>query len=233
MTAPEITGLEALVKHFAADLDRMDVLEAGCGSLPLWIELEGDAHLVGIDISERQLARNTVVDVKILGDIQTYDFGDQRFDLVLCWDVLEHLTRPDLALSNFARVVRDGGLIVLKVPNVRSLKGLVTKLTPHAFHVWWYRHVFRYPDAGTGDRGPFRTVMRSDIAPDRLSRSARELGLVVEYLATYEDSRQTSLRERLRVTGRRWEAVRRAVAVCTRGRLHAQETELIVVLRKQ
>src|SRR5439155_1728066 len=82
------------------------------------------------------------VDEKILGDIQTYPLPND-LDAVVCWDVLEHLPEPDRALRNFFQAVKPGGVIVVKSPNTRSLKALVTKLTPLRFHTWYYRRLLR------------------------------------------------------------------------------------------
>lgn len=41
-----------------------------------------------------------------------------------------------------------GGQIVVAAPNPYSVKGFVTRYTPHWFHVWYYRHVLHRPQAG-------------------------------------------------------------------------------------
>ncbi len=120
-----------------------------------------------------------------VGDIETYSFSPGEFDAVLCWTVLEHLANPRAALANMARALRPGGLLIIGVPNLWSLKGLITKLTPHRFHVWAYRHVWGYRDAGTPAFGPFRTHLRRDIAPNRLVRIARGENLERIYASTY------------------------------------------------
>jgi hypothetical protein len=50
---------------------RIKLLEAGCGSAS-HLELKPAVDGVGIDISRAQLERNTMVQEKILGDIQDY-----------------------------------------------------------------------------------------------------------------------------------------------------------------
>ena len=49
--------------------NNIKVLEAGCGAKS-HIKFKQNAYIVGIEISEKQLQRNTTVDEKILGDIQ-------------------------------------------------------------------------------------------------------------------------------------------------------------------
>src|SRR5579862_6866063 len=79
--------------------DRLKVLEAGCGSSS-HVRLPGTVHAVGIDISAEQLAKNTAVQEKILGDIQQYRLPRGEFDVTVCWMVLEHLSNPGDALLN-------------------------------------------------------------------------------------------------------------------------------------
>lgn len=232
MTSSPMLQLQSLVGELTPPDRPLRVLEAGCGSLPLTLDFGESAHLVGIDISEEQLARNNVVSEKILGDLQVHDFAPESFDMVFCWDVLEHLPRPELALDNFRRAIRPGGLIVLKLPNVLSGKGLVTKFTPHGFHVWVYRRILRYPNAGKPGFTPFPTFLRWSIAPHRLVDFAERHGLRVDYLATYEADRQTALRDRLRLRGRPWELLRAVAGGATRGRLDLEGTEVVLALRK-
>jgi SAM-dependent methyltransferase len=160
------------------------VLDAGCGfTLP--VALPTEVRLVGLDISPEALALNARLDSRIVGDIQTYPLPAESFDVVLCWTVLEHLPDPRAAVANMARALKSGGLLVVGVPNVWSLRGLVTRLTPHRFHVWAYRRLLRFPQAGTPGYGPFPTHLKSEIAPRRLAEVARAENLEPVYAATY------------------------------------------------
>lgn len=52
----------------------------------------------------------------IIGDICFYDFGDQKFDVVVISEVLEHVHSPHLAIDNIHRVLTTGGRLILTVP---------------------------------------------------------------------------------------------------------------------
>ena len=122
--------LQDVIDRLVANEKPITVLEAGCGSAT-HIRLSDHARIVGIDNSEDQLARNSYVSQKIVGDVQTHEFEEGGFDLIMCWDVLEHLPHSEKALRSFARAAKPGGVIPLVLPNVYSLKGLITKFTPH------------------------------------------------------------------------------------------------------
>jgi SAM-dependent methyltransferase len=161
------------------------VLEAGCGSTSFF-RFKQRVHIVGIDISEKQLLRNTVLDERILGDIQYHEFQPSSFDVIVCWNVLEHLPKPKLALKKFAVAVKDDGIIVLGLPNVFSLKGLLTKYLPYRFHVLIYRYLFGKRNAGKDDIGPFKTYLRFSITPTAIKKFAVNNGLKVVYFDTHD-----------------------------------------------
>lgn len=152
------------------------VLDAGCG-MHIAVELPAGAHVVGIDISEVALARNSSIDERVLGDIQRYPFPAESFDLVVCHDVLEHLEDPVAAARNLARVVKPGGELDIRMPILWSAKGLLTKLTPYRFHVWCYRTLFRIDTAGRDGHAPFPTKLR--ITPGRLEKELAAAGLEI------------------------------------------------------
>ena len=161
----------------------LKVLEAGCGSAS-YLTFGKNPYITGIDISEQQLSRNACLNEAILGDVQYYDFKEASYDIIVCWDVLEHLQRPDLALKNFSQAINKGGFIILGLPNVLSLKGLLTKYLPYKAHVWVYKYLYGIKDAGKNDTTPFRTVMKYDISGRRIRRYADSRGLSVAYSDT-------------------------------------------------
>jgi SAM-dependent methyltransferase len=133
----------------------IDVLDAGGGAASN-APLPKDARITVIDISVEQLERNTDAAEKLLGDLETFDFGDRQFDLVVMWDVLEHLGRPEMAIARLVGCLREGGIIIIVGPLPNTAKSLVTKYTPHAFHVFVYRHFLHAKHAGQPGYAPFQ-----------------------------------------------------------------------------
>jgi 2-polyprenyl-3-methyl-5-hydroxy-6-metoxy-1,4-benzoquinol methylase len=222
--------LQRYVDELFSGRPRVAILEAGCGSAS-HVGFGPAAVIVGIDLSASQLQRNDHLSEAIRGDIQTYPLGRQRFDAIICWDVLEHLPRPELAIENFARAVRPDGLIILKLPNLSSLKGLVTKLSPHWFHVWMYRHVLGRPNAGLEGHAPFPTFLRRSVKPRALAAVAARQGLAVTFLAAYESPTHSRTRKRYGIDGLPWSMVKLAVKAISLGRLSAGETDLLMALQ--
>jgi hypothetical protein len=140
--------------------------------------------------------------------------------------------RPGDMIAGFARAVKPGGLIALAVPNLRSPKSIITKFTPHAFHVWFRRNILGRKHAGTPGHGPYPTTLRRAIAPGTLTRQAEQLGLEVVHVGWYEDSKQIMARTKAHVTGPAWAIVRGVVKGGSLGLLDAAASEFLVVLRR-
>jgi len=181
----ELIEKKPLSDSIASKLDQLlgnrthlRVLEAGCGSAS-HVVLPSDIFMAGIDISGEQLAKNKTIQEKILGDLQTYSLPANDFDIVICWDVIEHLKDPVSALSNIFKSTKKGGVVVLAFPNVMSFKGLVTKFSPHWVHRSYYR-MLNYSST------PFKTFLRFSIRPSNVARLATLQGLSVEMSILYD-----------------------------------------------
>jgi SAM-dependent methyltransferase len=74
---------------------------------------------VGVDISFSALlkARSHGLSVCQIGDASRLPFKTESFQAITSIEVLEHLFRPELALKEFARVLRKGGVLIVTVPN--------------------------------------------------------------------------------------------------------------------
>ncbi len=143
--------LAALVEPLAP----RSVLDAGCGEGETIARLASilPADVTGFDnnpdcvafISRRFPAFRFTVE-----DIYRLPYGDARFDLVLCLEVLEHLAEPERALAELCRVARRD--LIISVPNEPwwSLTNLarlkyVRRLGHHPEHVqrWNRRSLWR------------------------------------------------------------------------------------------
>jgi SAM-dependent methyltransferase len=223
--------VQALVEEMTNQGQPLRVLEAGAGSRS-HIRLGANTELVGIDICQEQLDNNRELHQKILGDIQIYPLPPSSFDIIFCWDVLEHLKRPDLALQNFLRAIRPGGLIVMGAPAVNSIKGMITKYTPHWFHVFVYRHLLGNKNAGKPGHVPFPTFLRYSMSPRSLRSFARKHGLVIEYFDQYEEKVQVRIKKKHWSINLAYLLIGPLLRVASFGCLNPDITDFTIVLRK-
>jgi len=222
---------QLVIDRLLSDRKIVKILEVGCGSYS-HVCLNQDKYIVGIDISEQQLQRNLILNEKIRGDIQDYSLPNSEFDLIICWWVLEHVSHPEKALINCKNALKDNGVIVIALPNVFSLKGMITKYTPHLFHIWTYRFVFGYKVAGIEGYPPFHTFLRFSIAPEAIKKFALENGLSIEYFTMYEDLQQKNLRKKYRILSTVWQLIKLITKVLSFGKIDAKFTDYIIVLKK-
>lgn len=62
--------------------------------------------------------RDASAEPDILGDAENMDFEDERYDSVVCLEVLEHTLRPSKIVEEIYRVLKPGGRLLLTVPFV-------------------------------------------------------------------------------------------------------------------
>lgn len=170
------------------------IYEAGGGSasaLPL--SLLNNRNILVVDIDEIQLDNNKYADTKILGDVQSHEFPPNSFDLIVCYNVIEHLPAADQAIKQFYRALAPGGLLFIGAPNPKSLFGIMTKFSPHWFHVWVYRVIFKRKNAGKPGQLPFRTVYHAVVSPKALFEFCAQLGFEAIYFNLYISGNYTYL----------------------------------------
>lgn len=228
----EVSDRVQVIVDQMTDLGRpLRVLEAGCGSRS-HIRLGGDVHVAGIDTAEDQLQGNESLDERILGDIQTFPLEPCSFDIIFCWDVLEHLRHPDWAIQNLVRALREGGILVVGSPVVNSVKGTITKFTPLWFHVFVFRHILGNRNAGTKGYGPFPTFFKSSMSPRAIEEMAREQRLAIEQSILYRDQMEERLRSRHWTIDVAIRIVNPLLKLLSLGRIDASVTDFVMVLRK-
>lgn len=220
--------LQERVDALLAGVERpVRILDAGCGK-QLQIPIASSRHVVGIDISPEQVAKNPEVDEGIVGDVQTYPFEPAAFDVVVCWNVLEHLEEPRAALANFERALRSPGLLLLAGPHPHSFKGAVTKFTPF----WVHKLAWKRLLGGNASLERFPTHMSDAALPEQLTAILGESGMRVELLTMFESWEQRTFRYRPGLSGRAFRGAVRAVETASLGTVTGEVTDFILLASK-
>jgi 2-polyprenyl-3-methyl-5-hydroxy-6-metoxy-1,4-benzoquinol methylase len=227
----QFRNVQALVDQLGIDSQGpLRILEAGCGSTCRF-RLPANSHSTGIDISKEQLERNESLEVKLLGDIETFPLQRSFYDIIFCWDVLEHLEHPERALMNFAQAIRKGGIMILGAPVVASLKGVITKYSPHSVHARYYR--WRgCKNAGKVGCHPFRTFLKTSMSPDSIVRFADENQFAIEVHTLYAGQALVHLKNEHKILYGLYFAVGLLFEGLTMGKIPADISDFVLVLRK-
>jgi SAM-dependent methyltransferase len=122
-----------LAAHLAGGLE---VLDAGCGVGygAEMIARAGASRVVGIDLAPEAIAAASerageVAEFQV-GEVEDPPFQQGSFDLVVCFEVLEHLEDPEPAITALKGVLREGGLLIASSPN----RGVYPPGNPHHLH---------------------------------------------------------------------------------------------------
>lgn len=146
--------IDALTKHFGADLGHVHLLDIGCGGGVLSEEFAKlGCQVTGIDIAEASLAvarahartKGLLIDYQT-GSATQIPIDGSSFEVISCCDVLEHISEWKQVIVEVGRVLKPDGLFLFdtinRTPKSKStfIFGLqewsYTKLFPRDTHVW-------------------------------------------------------------------------------------------------
>jgi SAM-dependent methyltransferase len=158
-------------------------LDAGCGrTTRLRHYRDRIARLVGVDADEVAGRDNPYLDEFLCLDLEELlPFDDGSFDLVYANFVVEHLEYPDRAFSEWRRVLRSSGRLVLLTSNRASPVMAVADRFPDRLRLAVKRH-----GAGAKERDVYVAWYRAN-TPDRLAEVSEAAGfesVSVNYVGT-------------------------------------------------
>jgi len=112
------------------------VLDIGCGSSRI---VQSLPQSVGLDMQIRKLRWLRAPGRQLVqASLMQLPFADDAFDAVICSEVIEHIARDDIQLTDMVRVLAPRGTLVLGTPDYgrwlwRALEGLYKKIFPQGY----------------------------------------------------------------------------------------------------
>jgi 2-polyprenyl-3-methyl-5-hydroxy-6-metoxy-1,4-benzoquinol methylase len=114
--------MERIIRH-SGDVRGKFILDIGCGAGAVGARLkqEGECIVHGCDISTDAIALSEqVLDKAFVFDLsenELVEYTNQSYDVVVATELIEHLFKPDVLLSQVASVIKDDGIFIVTTPN--------------------------------------------------------------------------------------------------------------------
>jgi len=90
-------------------------------------------RVIGIDVDEAD-RENPCIDEFRRIEGERWPLDDQTADMIVCDNVVEHVPDPDAFFEECRRVLKPGGTLCVRTPNVRSYFGIASRLIPSRKH---------------------------------------------------------------------------------------------------
>ncbi len=125
-------------------------------------------RVIGADINQDAAANPYIDEFRLLNPSRPWPFENNCAHMILSDSVIEHLERPEFFFAEAWRVLKDGGFLCFRTPNLWSYPALFGRLIPNRQHVTLLKKVKRQVNA----LDIFPTYYRANTVP-RLRRLLR------------------------------------------------------------
>ena len=124
-----------IIESFFPTNKNVNILELGCG-YGIFLQAckeSGYQNIQGVDLIQecpefaaKEFGIYSITNASIMDYL--YSVKDNEFDIIAAFDVIEHFKKEDIInlLNSIYRKLKEGGLFIMRVPNVGSLQGLYT-----------------------------------------------------------------------------------------------------------
>lgn len=125
-----IDTLNQILAGFVSDTD--EVLDVGCGSQTKILNAN-NLVITGCDLDDEALKHNKHIQDYKVCSAEELPFEESKFQMVMSFDVLEHIEAPEQFTQRAYDVLKPGGYFIGITPNLNSLYGRIVAQAPLAF----------------------------------------------------------------------------------------------------
>jgi SAM-dependent methyltransferase len=127
------------------------ILDVGAGRSPTVAPQDRPpgCHYIGLDISGEELgaAGAGAYDEIHVGDVAAASLPfTEQFDVIVSWQVLEHVGSVSGAFTNLYAALRPGGVLLAQLSGSFALFSLIARFTPHRLRVRAMAHFLDHPE---------------------------------------------------------------------------------------
>lgn len=122
-----LSEIDNFIKNHAKQYKNIRILDLGCGTGEYTHYYGFHNKTVGIDL--QNVVQKCFNNFKFLKDDATnLSFPDNTFDLIVSFDVIEHVKQDKKMLKEIYRVLKINGQLLLGTPNKNRLSNILFKL---------------------------------------------------------------------------------------------------------
>lgn len=141
---PRLKTVSAIAREFAVEKGCVLEVGAGDGTFARMVKEAGDFEEIWLLEPAPVITEQAGYHI-IPATIEDAKLPAGQGDLVLAFEVLEHLLQPVQLMVKASHFLKDGGLLYLTTPNVRGFE--VEKLGVHPTSVGWDHFNYFHPDS--------------------------------------------------------------------------------------
>lgn len=138
MSEPKALAHEAIhdtVENILSSAERGRLLDVPAGEGALAVRLQQKGYQVECCDLYPEIFKLFDIEIRS-GNLDTrLPYDDLEFDHIVCVEGLEHIENPSNAISEFSRLLKPGGQLIVSVPNIMNieerLKWLINGYTSH------------------------------------------------------------------------------------------------------
>jgi 2-polyprenyl-3-methyl-5-hydroxy-6-metoxy-1,4-benzoquinol methylase len=132
--------------------DGTKVLDVGCGKAVLLEKTKAKIEYTGLELSTESYRHGQDNNVDILNEtIQSHaENNKEKYDVVVSFQVLEHLSEVNTFIKSSVEVLKKGGLYIVAVPNndsfIKNIPNYTFNLPPHHIILWRKKQLMMIPN---------------------------------------------------------------------------------------
>lgn len=196
------------LQAFAGDDDPAEykILDIGCGNGNISIPLAAMGfQVVGVDFSDVAVKAATraseeagVTAIFMVGDENAVP--DNSFDIIICSEVLEHQSRPEVFLQTIKKKLAPHGLVLFSLPNGQSLEERIRRLLDRNQGGRWAKKIIKRLIGISTVQSLAQDPHKQFYSYNRLIKQLKEAGFMV----VFSDNASVWFKEFFYLMGRIW-----------------------------
>jgi SAM-dependent methyltransferase len=111
----------------------VSILDVGCRTGDFLMHFDADIRRTGVELSSHFAGIGRQRGLTVIQDFLENIHFTEQYEVVTCFAILEHLYDPLKFLDSLQALVQPGGLLVIMIPSIETLKAACTGLNWHMF----------------------------------------------------------------------------------------------------